>query len=91
MGFTGLPLERMSLATMVIALGLLVDNAIVIAEDFKRRLEEGTDRDDALRETGKELAVPLAASTSTTILVFLPPCSPSTRPANRRGRSPSSC
>jgi len=72
MGFTGIPLERMSLATLVIALGLLVDNGIVIAEDFKRRLEEGTDRDAALAQTGRELALPLLSSTLTTVLVFLP-------------------
>ncbi|MGL6161285.1 efflux RND transporter permease subunit [Microbulbifer sp.] len=72
MGFAGLTLERMSLATLIIALGLLVDNAIVIAEDFKTRLEAGASRDEALRQTGGELAVPLLTSTLTTILVFLP-------------------
>ena len=72
MGFGGMALERMSLATLVIALGLLVDNGIVIAEDFKRRLESGTGRDEALRRTGRELAFPLLSSTLTTILVFLP-------------------
>lgn len=72
MGFFDMTLQRMSLATLVIALGLLVDNGIVIAEDFKRRLEGGADRDAALRETGGELAIPLLSSTLTTILVFLP-------------------
>jgi len=72
MGFTGMPLERISLATLVIALGLLVDNGIVVAEDFKRRLQDGDDRDAALRATGRELALPLLSSTFTTILVFLP-------------------
>ncbi|MEO1207547.1 MAG: efflux RND transporter permease subunit [Pseudomonadota bacterium] len=72
MGFAGIPLERMSLATLVIALGLLVDNGIVVAEDFKRRLEDGGDRDAALDETGRELALPLLSSTLTTVLVFLP-------------------
>jgi len=72
MGFFEMTLERMSLATLVIALGLLVDNGIVVAEDFKRRLEEGASRDEALRRTGAELALPLASSTATTILVFLP-------------------
>ncbi len=65
-------LERMSLATHVIALGLLVDNGIVIAEDFKRRLEAHGDRDRALRETGGELALPLLSSSATTVLVFIP-------------------
>ncbi len=72
MGVTDMTLQRMSLATLVIALGLLVDNAIVIAEDFKTRLEAGATRDEALRITGGELAIPLLSSTLTTILVFLP-------------------
>ncbi len=72
MGFMEMSLQRMSLATLVIALGLLVDNGIVIAEDFKRRLEEGLSRDEALRQGGRELAMPLLISTLITILVFLP-------------------
>ena len=40
----GIELERMSLATLIIALGLLVDNGIVIAEDISRRLAEGEER-----------------------------------------------
>ncbi|WP_244534424.1 efflux RND transporter permease subunit [Halomonas caseinilytica] len=72
MGLTEMTLQRASLATLVIALGLLVDNAIVIAEDFKTRLEAGATRDQALSETGGELAMPLFSSTLTTILVFLP-------------------
>ena len=72
MNFFNMPLERMSLATLIIALGLLVDNGIVIAEDFKKRLEEGEDRDGALKNTGGTLAIPLLTSSLTTILVFLP-------------------
>ena len=72
MYFTGIAMERMSLATIVIALGLLVDNGVVIAEDFKRRLAEHGDRDKALADTGKELAIPLLSSSLTTILVFTP-------------------
>jgi len=72
MGVFGLQLERMSLATLIISLGLLVDNGIVISEDFKRRLSEHCDRDLAIRQTGSELALPLLASSATTIAVFLP-------------------
>lgn len=72
MGFLDMSLQRMSLATLVIALGLLVDNAIVLAEDFKHRLEQGVQRDEAVRQSGGELALPLLSSTLTTILVFLP-------------------
>ncbi|TQV74174.1 efflux RND transporter permease subunit [Exilibacterium tricleocarpae] len=72
MGIFDMQLERMSLATLVIALGLLVDNGIVVAEDFKHRLQQHGNRDRALRETGGELALPLLSSSLTTVLVFLP-------------------
>ena len=70
--FFDMKLERMSLATLIISLGLLVDNGIVIAEDFKRRIEEGVTRYDAMLQGCKELAVPLLSSSVTTILFFLP-------------------
>lgn len=72
MQFSGIKLERMSLATLIISLGLLVDNGIVIAEDFKRRLEQGIDRYNAMVQGCKELAIPLLSSSATTILFFLP-------------------
>ncbi|GAA3556737.1 efflux RND transporter permease subunit [Marinobacter xestospongiae] len=72
MAFLGMSLERMSLATLVIALGLLVDNGVVVAEHFKRLLMEGRNRQQALTLTGRELALPLLSSSLTTILVFLP-------------------
>lgn len=72
MKFSGMVLEKMSLATLIIALGLLVDNGIVIAEDFKRRIETGVDRFQAMCQGGKELALPLLSSSITTILFFLP-------------------
>ena len=72
MNIFNMELERMSLATLIISLGLLVDNGIVIAEDFKRRLEEGEPRHTALKHCGGDMAIPLLISTLTTILVFLP-------------------
>ncbi|WP_374764689.1 efflux RND transporter permease subunit [Yunchengibacter salinarum] len=72
MNMAGMTLERMSLATLVIALGLLVDNGIVMAEDFKRRLDDGESRMRALIESGRTLALPLLSSSLTTMLVFLP-------------------
>ena len=64
--------ERVSLATMIIALGLLVDNGVVIAEDIGRRLAEGAKRMEAAIATGKQLAMPLLSSSFTTILAFMP-------------------
>ncbi|MEW6995158.1 efflux RND transporter permease subunit [Colwelliaceae bacterium MEBiC 14330] len=72
MQFSDMKLERMSLATLIISLGLLVDNGIVIAEDFKRRLEAGISRYNAMLQGSKELALPLLSSSVTTILFFLP-------------------
>lgn len=72
MQFADIKLERMSLATLIISLGLLVDNGIVIAEDFKRRLEQGIKRYDAMIQGCQELALPLLSSSATTILFFLP-------------------
>ncbi|MGI9463984.1 MAG: efflux RND transporter permease subunit, partial [Aestuariivirgaceae bacterium] len=65
-------LQRMSIAAMIIALGLLVDNGIVVAEDIRSRLERGTERMAAALAAGSSLAVPLLTSSLTTILAFLP-------------------
>jgi len=65
-------MERLSLATLVISLGLLVDNAIVIAEDFKQKLVRGFSRTLAMSRCIKELAWPLLSSTMTTVLFFMP-------------------
>jgi len=65
-------LHQISIAALVLALGMLVDNAIVMAETVQRRLEGGDDRRLAARAAVRELAVPLAAATGTTIAAFLP-------------------
>jgi multidrug efflux pump subunit AcrB len=65
-------LERVSIASAIIALGMLVDNGIVIAEDIRSRLERGQDRRQACIETGQTLSIPLLTSSLTTILAFLP-------------------
>ena len=72
LNFTGMALERMSLATLIISLGLLVDNGIVVAEDFKKRLENGEKRREIVSNIGRTLAIPLLTSSITTMLVFLP-------------------
>ena len=67
-----IPFHRVSLSTLIISLGMLVDSGIVIAEDFGRRLGEGIERRQAAIDTGRELALPLLTSALTTILAFLP-------------------
>ncbi|MCH8112964.1 MAG: efflux RND transporter permease subunit [Proteobacteria bacterium] len=64
--------QRMSVAAMIISLGMLVDNGIVVAEDIRVRLERGEERRQAAIESGKVLAIPLLTSSLTTILAFMP-------------------
>jgi multidrug efflux pump subunit AcrB len=68
----GIDMERMSLATMIIALGMFVDNAIVVSDDIKVNLETGMERKDAVLKTGNSLALPLLTSTLTTVFAFGP-------------------
>jgi len=65
-------LQRMSIAAMIIALGMLVDNGIVVAESIAVKMQEGMSRFDAATSAGKGLAIPLLTSTLTTILFFVP-------------------
>lgn len=65
-------LHRVSIAAIIVALGLLVDNGVVVAEDIRKRLDDGFDRLTAALETTQSLAVPLLTSSLTTIAAFLP-------------------
>ena len=70
MSFMDIELQRMSIASMIIALGMLVDNGIVVAEDIRSRMEAGQPRLEAVTQAGDTLAVPLLTSSLTTILAF---------------------
>ncbi len=67
----GVTLQQVSIASLIIALGMLVDNAIVMSEDILVRLQNGEDRFAAAVGAGKELAIPLLTSTLTTSAAFL--------------------
>jgi multidrug efflux pump subunit AcrB len=68
----GVPLHQTSITGLIIALGLLIDNAIVVVEEFSSRRREGAPPGDAVSEVVHQLFVPLLASTVTTMLAFLP-------------------
>ena len=72
MRFIGLPLHQMSVTGLIVALGLLVDAAIVMTDEVQKRLSEGQDRRQAVSAAVRRLAVPLLASTLTTVLSFVP-------------------
>ncbi|PHQ74993.1 MAG: acriflavin resistance protein [Marinobacter sp.] len=65
-------LHQIAVIGMVISLGILIDNAIVIVESIQGYLDDGMRRLDALKQSVKELAGPLGASTGTTIAAFMP-------------------
>lgn len=72
MKFVGLPIHQMSVTGLVVALGIMVDNAIVIVDAIAQRRQQGLSRVEAVRATLKHLWLPLAGSTITTMLAFAP-------------------
>ncbi|NEO82970.1 MAG: efflux RND transporter permease subunit [Spirulina sp. SIO3F2] len=72
MNVLGIPLHQMSVTGIIIALGLLIDNAIVVVDEVQIRLREGLAPGKAVAATVKHLLIPLLASTLTTVLAFIP-------------------
>lgn len=72
MKYIGLPIHQMSVTGLVVALGIMVDNAIVIVDAIAQRRQQGMSRLNAVTETLHHLWLPLAGSTITTILAFAP-------------------
>lgn len=68
----GLPLHRISLAAIILAMGMLVDNAIVVADGILVDLKSGIERNKAFINTAKKTALPLLGATAVAILAFLP-------------------
>jgi len=66
-----IPLHQMSVTGLIVALGLLIDNAIVMVEDLRQRLEKA-DLATAVGLSIAHLRMPLLGSTLTTTLAFLP-------------------
>jgi len=64
-------LNQVTLAALIMALGMLVDNAIVVSESILVKLEEGVSAIEAAISSAKELTVPLLISTLTTSAAFL--------------------
>ncbi|MCY3808736.1 MAG: efflux RND transporter permease subunit [Gemmatimonadetes bacterium] len=72
MQYLGIGLDKMSLVALIIALGLLVDNAIVMSESILVRIEGGESAREAALASSRELRIPLLVSSLTTIAAFLP-------------------
>lgn len=72
MQIVDITINQISLTALIIALGLLVDNAIVVVESILVRRENGQSAVTAAIESGKELSTPLLISSLTTAAAFMP-------------------
>jgi multidrug efflux pump subunit AcrB len=68
----GIAIEQVSIAAIIIALGLLVDNGVVMVEDIMSRIDLGAPAKDAALAAGQQYAFPLLVSSVTTVAAFLP-------------------
>lgn len=72
LGTSGVTLNMMVLFSLILALGMLVDNGIVVVENIYRLRSEGMPLIQAAKEGTGEVAWPIIASTATTLAAFLP-------------------
>jgi multidrug efflux pump len=72
MQMIGMTMNMIVLFSLILALGMLVDNAIVVVENIYRHIEQGHDNFAAARLATGEVAVPIIAATLTTLAAFFP-------------------
>ncbi|MGK7878142.1 MAG: efflux RND transporter permease subunit [Xenococcaceae cyanobacterium] len=72
MRLLNIPLHQMSVTGLIVALGLLIDNAIIIVDEVQNNLKAGLRPSEAINTSVRLLGVPLLGSTLTTVLSFLP-------------------
>lgn len=65
-------IHQISITALIIALGMLVDNAIVVSDSIQVRIDDGEDKMEACINGTKETAIPILTSTLTTMAVFTP-------------------
>jgi multidrug efflux pump subunit AcrB len=72
MAVMGIDLQRMSLGALIIALGMMVDNSIVVADGIYTRLQQGMDRKQAAIESASSPSMPLLGATVIAVMTFYP-------------------
>ncbi len=68
----GIELHQVSLAALIVVLGMVVDDAVVVADNYVELLDKGVDRQTAAWRSATELVVPILAATITIIAAFMP-------------------
>jgi len=72
MNLLGYSLNQLSIVGLVVALGLLVDDSIVVVENIERWLREGHSRKDAILKGTKQIGIAVVGCTATLVIAFLP-------------------
>jgi CzcA family heavy metal efflux pump len=72
MRWLGETINVMSMGGLAVAIGLVIDDAVVVVENIARHLGRGESADDAVRLAMRELVAPVVGSTFTTVVVFVP-------------------
>lgn len=72
MGVLGVDIEQVSIAAVIISLGLLVDNGLVVVEDIEGRIARGVPPETAALEAGGQYLIPLGVASITTVSAFIP-------------------
>ncbi len=72
MSRAGIPIEQVSIAAVIISLGLLVDNGLVVVEEIQSRLNAGEAPSTAAENAGSQFFIPLAVASITTASAFIP-------------------
>ncbi|MEZ5812339.1 MAG: efflux RND transporter permease subunit [Rhizobiaceae bacterium] len=72
MDYLAIDLQQISIAAVIISLGLLVDNGLVMVEDIQGRIAGGTPPREAAAAAGRQFLIPLGVASVTTVSAFIP-------------------
>lgn len=70
--YLGIEIHQISVAALIVSLGMLVDNAIVVSDSIQVKVDDGMDKLKACVDGTYEVAIPVLTSTLTTVAAFLP-------------------
>lgn len=72
MPLLNIPLNMITLFAFIITLGILVDDAVIVAENIYQKIQDGMPIDTALKQGASEMGVPVCFSVATNIIAFVP-------------------